>query len=128
MKIRSWNIAINNHPKWRLGTVLVVEQPLWLAVLEWFIDYVLGYGCYVFHWIKLPSFLKLTDEGHEYTWREYYGDVGDLYHLYVFGPIFQWYYRRPGRKEYCVEIGYDKLKDIFGERFARFFADQENLN
>jgi hypothetical protein len=73
----------------------------------------------------MPNSLKITSDGHEYTWREYYGDLGSIYHYRIFSPLFQWHYGHPKSKHFQIEVGYDKVKELFGERDAKLFAEQE---
>ena len=121
----SWSYGVNPYPQWRNGVLYLREEPWWLALCGWVIGY-LGYGCHFLHWIKMPNWLKVVREGHEYTWREYYGDLGQIYHVRIFDPLFQWHYGHLKSKIFRVEIGYDRVKEIFGERDAKFFANEES--
>jgi hypothetical protein len=122
--ITSWNYGTNSLPQVRQGTIYLREEPWWLALAGWIID-ILTYGCHLFHWIKLPTFLFFTRHGHRYSWREYYGDMGEIYHIYVSSPLFNWQIMHRKAKEYHIEIGYEKVKELFGERDAKLFAEQE---
>jgi hypothetical protein len=123
--ITSWSYGVNAYPQWRKGTLYLREEPWWLALCGWFIDSVVGYGCRWLHWIKMPNFLKIIRGGHEYTWRAYYGDLGSIYHVHIFNPLYQWDYGHPRSKLVDIELGYDKVKQLFGEKDAKFFAEQE---
>jgi hypothetical protein len=124
--ITSWNYGINSLPQYKHGVIYLHEEPLWLALCGWGID-ILGYGCRCLHWIKMPSFLKVTDDGEVLSWREYYGDLGQIYHMAVYNPLFQWYETHPKRIEFHAEVGYDKVKELFGKRDAKFFAEHERI-
>jgi hypothetical protein len=128
--VTSWAIAANSHKSWRSGCVLCVEQPLSLAFFEWFMDNVLAAVCCGLHWIKFPNWPRRkweSDDDCEYTPKEYWGDLGIWYHCHIFVPIFDWYYRRQSRKEWTVEVGYDRLKEIFGEKETEFFKEQDEF-
>jgi hypothetical protein len=123
--ITSWSNGVNPLPQFRYGTLYLREEPWWLALYGWGIDK-LGYGCRLLHWIKLPRFIKFTDEdGERISLRDYYGDLGNIYHIYVFNPLFHWHELHHKSKTWDVEVGYDKVKELFGERDAKFFAEHE---
>jgi hypothetical protein len=126
MKTTSWSFGGNALPQWRSGAIYLYDEPWWLAFCGWFIWSILGSGCNLLHWIAMPSFLKVTREGCEYTWRDYYGDVGQLWHIYVFDKAFQWHHAHPKHKEIVVELGYDRIKEIFGKHEPKYFKDCED--
>jgi hypothetical protein len=125
--ITKWSYGVNALPQFRYGTLYLREEPWWLALCGWTINSIVGRGCILLHWIRLPSSIKVVRSGHKYSMRDYYGDVGSLWHVYVFDPLFQWHYGHPKHKEYRIEIGYDRVKGVFGERDKEFFADQEKV-
>lgn len=60
-------------------------------------------------------------DGNEYSLREYYGSVGDLYHIYVYDKLFQWHWSHPEAINTYVEVGYDRLKELFVNNNSNFF-------
>ena len=123
--ITSWSYGVNPLPQFRHGTVYLREEPWWLALCGWAIDKI-GYGCRMLHWVKMPTFLKYRDEdGEMMSWRDYYGDLGQIYHCCVFEPLFYWHEGHTKAKEYQVEVGYDKVKELFVVKDAEFFAEEE---
>jgi hypothetical protein len=123
--ITSWNYSINSLPEFRYGTISLREEPWWLALCGWFIDSVIVYGCDFLYWIKMPKWLAVTDDGGKYSWRDYYGDLGQIYNIHIFSPLFHWHYSHPKSKRFDVEVGYDRVKELFSERDAKFFAEHE---
>jgi len=123
--ITSWSYGVNSLPQFRYGTLYLREEPWWLALCGWAID-ILGYGCHLFHWIKFPRLIKVKDEdGDIVSLRDQWGDLGVVYHIKVFDPLFQWHYSHPKSKEYRIEVGYDKARELFVERDVKFFTEQE---
>lgn len=119
MKIRTWHFSYNNYIQWKLGTVHCIERSLWVQVGGWFVNSVLGRGCSLLHWAKFPNWIKITNDGEVHGLRDYYGDLGCMYHSFIYNPVFQWWYRieRRNQKEWSVELGYDQLREIFGADF-----------
>lgn len=126
MKINVWEFGVNPHPNWRKGTLYLYEQPLWLGLVGLFVD-VIGYGCCLFHWLKFPDWITVARDGEKLTMKEWYGDAGQLWHLFIYCPIFEWYDRRKQDYVMVVEIGYDRLKEILGPAHADFFAYQDDF-
>lgn len=117
MKIRTWYYGTNSYVDFQIGDVHCIERPLWVHIGNWFVFSVLGRGCCLLHWLELPKSIKTVQDGVEYSMREYYGDVGSVYHTLVFSPVFQWWYdiEKNHQKEWVVSVGYEKLREIFGE-------------
>lgn len=119
----SWSYAINKL--YGTGAILLYEESWWIALCGWIINNVIGYGCHLLHWIKFPNWIKIDRNGYTYGLGEYYGDLGQLYHILIFDPLFQWHIRH--RKEIWVEVGYDRVKELFGASNPKFFADHEAI-
>jgi hypothetical protein len=119
MKIRTWSFSYNNYEDWKIGNVQCVERPLWVHLGSWFVGSVLGRGCCLLHWVKFPSWVKVIRDECTYTAKEYYGDLGSVYSVEVFCPIFDWWWKieKRNQKEWVVKIGYEKLREIFGSDF-----------
>jgi hypothetical protein len=127
MRVTSWSFGGNSLPQFRSGTVTFYDDPLWLSIWGWIIDNIIRYGCWLFHWIKLPKSIYITDEGIKYSLREWWGDVGELYHIYIYGKLWTWYCCHPSRKIVDIEVGYDKLKEMFGEHNPEYFLEQDKF-
>ena len=124
--MRTWYISGNALKRYKYGSVDVEEMPWWLFVVDWWADY----GCSFIPPIPFPKFFKITiheDDGttYESTPREYWGDLEQWYCGTVASPLTQWVFRHPKRKSYTVEIGYDKLREIFYESDKKWFDDFE---
>jgi len=125
LKVRDWSFGGNNHPQFMKGTVYLYEEPAWLGFCGWFINSVLGRGCCLFHWIKLSNSIRITRDEYVYTLREYYGDVGDLFYMYVYQPLWEWHYKHPKRRGVEVEIGWERVKLIFESGDPEYFKMME---
>jgi hypothetical protein len=123
----SWTFGGNKLPQFRTGTIYLVFQPWWLALIGWFEESVLARFCDLFMNIPLPNIGKIESDGEFYTWKEYYGTVGDLIHINIHNPIFQWYYANPKRKEIEFEVGYDKLEELFCEYDKKYFTEEDDI-
>ena len=122
MKTTSWSFGGNALPEWRSGHIYLFDEPWWLAFCGWFIWTILGRGCQLLHWIKLPRSFNVTIDGETMSWRDYYGDVGFIYHCHVFNPCFQWHEGHPKRKQIIVDLGYDRIREIFEKHDPEYFV------
>ena len=127
MRVTSWSFGGNSLPQFRSGTVTFYDDPLWLATCGWLIDGVIGYGCRLLHWIKLPKWIYITHEGIKYSLSQWYGNVGTIYHFVIYQPLYLRYYYHPNRKVVDIEVGYDKLKEMFGEHNPEYFLEQDKF-
>lgn len=121
-----WTYGANALPQFRRGHLYLIDEPAWLALAGWFIDQA-GRGCCLFHWIKLPAWLHITDkDGRRWSWAEWWGDLGQVWHAKIFCPLFYWHDGHPRRKQITVEIGYDRLKEVLGAYDPEYFKDCED--
>ena len=130
----SWSFGANSLPEWRSGSLYLMDQPWYLALAEWFLFNVVSWLCCgkwnpvaripFPHWF--PKVRDPKDRG-LYTLCEWYGDVGEYLHLCVFDPLFQWLWKHQRRYEICVDLGYDRLREVFGERYQAYFEHEEEL-
>lgn len=128
--MKTWTFSINSLPQYRYGTITAIEQPWWLALIEWLNDEVSHWVCKPLYCIKLPNWFprqRDPDDVEKYTLREWYGDLGQVVWVFIFEPLFQWIDHHPERKEYDLEIGYDKVKELFYERSKSFFDDEARI-
>lgn len=89
--MKTYSYGINSHPNWRLGTLFLISRPWYLALIEW-----IGYMAdarWMFY-IKLPNWPKIQ-------WR------------YVTNPLVQWVLAHPRNTIMEVELGYDRVKELF---------------
>jgi hypothetical protein len=59
------------------------------------------------------------------TWKEWYGDLSQLFHCFVHIPIFNFCERRIQSRN--VELGYDKVKEMFYEEDKSFWEEEQAL-
>jgi hypothetical protein len=124
MRATSYTYGANALEKYRLGAIYLRDEPLWLAVAGYLID-LTGYVSQVLGYVHLPESIKIIRDGHEYSLRDYYGSFGDLWHIYVFDALFQWHWNHPRAVNIDVEIGYDRLKELFGKSAPEYFTECE---
>ena len=122
----SWDFGGNCLPQYRSGSIYLIDQPLWLALIGWFSDEILSRICDLLMYIPLPNYGRIIDEGEFYTIKEYYGTVGDLFHVFVHDPVFQWHWNHKKKKEIIVEVGYDRLKELFSNYDNKYFEEMEH--
>lgn len=127
MSITGWTFGGNSYSQWRSGTIYLTYQPWWLALIGWFEDSILSRICDILMWIQLPNIGKIESDGEYCTWKEYYGSIGDLFHIYIHTPIFEWYYANKNRKEIKIEVGYDELKKLFYKYDQKYFDEHEEI-
>ena len=133
--MKDWSFAGNDHPDWMSAHVSVSDEPLWLWIIGWFTETVLGWlccsGCNPLARIPLPNWPKRSwqhcEEGEQYTPREWYGDLGGLWHAYLFDPLFQWYWKRKLPYEINIEIGYPKLRELFEATNPDYFKHMDEM-
>lgn len=121
--MKTWHYSINSYHKH--GTVECINQPWWLAMVEWFSDYFPPEWMYK---IKLPNFPKRQwdqEDELKHTPREYWGTFGDFLCYRALNPLMQWIYNHPKRNTISVELGYERLKKFFYEDSPEFFDTED---
>jgi len=122
----SWHFGGNCYFKYRSGSIYLIDRPWWLALVVWFSDEILGRICDLLMCIPLPKYGRIVEQGQVFTIKEYYGTVGDLFHIYIHDPVFTWCWTHKKKKEIIVDVGYDKLKELFNEYDGKYFKDIED--
>lgn len=124
--MKNWTIAANSLPEYKYGTIYVSDEPWWLHAFFWLVDNIISRPCTC--QIRLPNwFGKYRDSDNptvQYTLRDWYNDVGGLWHALVCGPLLNWHAKKVYPYEIQVEIGYDALKAIFGPSNPDFFLEE----
>ena len=120
--MKSWTYAANQQK----GSIIVVEQPLWLSIVEWGIESIIHPMIHSFEWLTLPSFIKIIVDDEQMAWKEYWGSVSDYLCCRIYIRLLNWYFNHPSRKETMIEIGYEKLKQLFVDSDPNFFAEIED--
>lgn len=129
--MKSWTYSINSHPDWRKGSIDLLDQPWWLALLEFSVSS-LGRLYRPLNRIPLPNIRKrqrdLPHSQKLYGWADWYGSLGDLFIATVFNPALTLVFRLQQPYEVSVEIGYDKVRELFAARDPEFFAGHEHAD
>jgi hypothetical protein len=69
--------------------------------------------------------IKLNGGNPWTTWKEWYGDLSQLFHCVVHVPIFDFCQKRIKCK--FIELDYDKVKKMFYQEDKRFWDEEMNL-
>jgi hypothetical protein len=108
--MRKWSYGINSYHK--TANIYVDDAPWLIFALERSIEFI----CDVIPSIPFPKVkmrLKDPDDiefiGSEWTtWKDWYGDLNQYFHLLVHSPVF--YYCQGRMKTKFVDITYDKAR------------------
>lgn len=83
--MRDWNVGINDY--YKTASLILDEGPWYAFVLSDLIMMI----CSKIPSVPLPfgSLIKIRDKEDDktYTINEYYGDMSDLFHLFICSPI-----------------------------------------
>jgi hypothetical protein len=108
--------------KWSTGTNdYYFTSSIWLEEAPWYIFFIENAIMWICHnlipRIPLPSFIKITREGEEYTLREWYGTTNDLFHCDVCIPITTWCWKKIKHND--IYFPYEMLKEIIPDSAYR---------
>jgi hypothetical protein len=95
--------------------------PFWLVILENFFTFICAY---LVPSIPLPK-IKIIREDEKTTVKEYYGDLQQVFHLYVHNPIYEYCCRRTDSKS--IELDYETARKVFYDKDKKFWDDEEKL-
>jgi hypothetical protein len=107
--MKRWGVGVNNY--YFTGSIILEEAPWYIFLIEYSIHFI----CHWIPRIPLSKHIKIIREGEEYTLRDYYGTTGDLFHIYICSPIFEWCWNRI--KWQTISFPYTMLKEQFPDRF-----------
>ncbi len=104
--MKRWGVARNDY--YCTGAVYLDEAPWYVFVIEGMAERLCG----VFPAIPLPK-IKFCPKGEteQYTWKDWYGDTQQIFHVWVCEPITSWCDKRT--KTDYVEVPYFYLKGKF---------------
>ena len=123
--MKSWSYGINNYYK---TASISLETASWhIFAIERITEFI----CDIIPPIPLPNIkFRLRDkdsiefnQSEWTTFREWYGDLKQLFHGVIHILISDFCWDRIEMK--CIEIDYDKLKEMFYEENKEFFDDCE---
>lgn len=124
--MKTWEYGINDyHGK---GDVECIEQPWWLALIDWLGDHAAPEWTYK---VKFPEIFKRRWDPEDeklYTLGEYWGTLGDWLCCYAVNGILGWVYKHPRRKVVCIELGYERTKELFYQDDPSFFEESEAIS
>jgi len=106
--MRQWFIGTNDY--WFTATIYLEETPWYLVIFNDLVMQICGFLGRLS--IPLPK-----------KWREYYGDLGDVFHLFVCDPVSQYVWKKTEVKR--ISLPYFFLKERFPEEFEHSDWDEE---
>jgi len=114
--MKRWSTGSNNY--YFTCSIYLDEASWYVFALEDSIQWI----CHFFPRIPLPNFIKIKREGEEYTLRSWYGTTGDLFHIYVCSPIFEWCWNNT--KKQTIQFPYEMLMKIFPDEFENIMRER----
>ena len=126
--MKTWSYGINSL--YRTAFIDLQTGPWWVFVLEraieWCCDLALAIPLpNIKIRLKDPEDIELNGSDPWTTWKEWYGDLGQLFHSFVHMPVYDFCQRRIESK--MVESDYDKVKEMFYEEDKKFWDDETDL-
>ena len=127
--MKTWSYGINSI--YKKASIYLEESSWWVFVLNRSIEFL----CDIVPSIPLPKIkIRLKDKediefngGSKWTtWREWYGDLSQLFHCFVHIPIFDFCQKKIRYK--FIEIDYDKAKEIFYEEDKEFWDREREIS
>lgn len=92
--MRRWFIGFNDY--WYTACI-------WLEETSWYLvsaEYVVEWFCHALHYIPIPK-----------KWREDYGNLGSLFHIYVCDPVTQFVWKKAERTR--IQLPFFFLREMF---------------
>ncbi len=107
-----WSVATNDLYKY---AVVHKEEASWL---NFFIEDAVMTICHWFPPIPLPKW-KVTIDGEETTYRDWYGTTRDLFHIWICEPTFQLMHKRR-KLSFSKELDLDEVTELL------WYSDEED--
>jgi len=125
--MRNWSYGINSY--YKTATIWLEEGPWWIFLLDRIIEFL----CEIIPPIKFPNLkLRLKNKediefyGSEWTtWREWYGDLNEFFHVTVHESIFRFCQRRINYKH--IDIDYSEARELFYLEDKDFWDEEERI-
>ena len=123
--MKKWDYGINSYHK--TAQIHVDEAAWWVFALDNLIEFI----CDIMPSIPFPKVkLRLRDpedieinESEWTTWKDWYGDLNQHFHLFVHCPVFE--YCNKKMKSQSVDITYEKAREMFYDSDRKFFERAE---
>jgi len=108
--MKTWTYAANSY--YKTASYILEEGPCWSFALETVIQNI----CTALSLFPIPFGSKIKveqdffDNGvyETYTLKEWYGTLGDLFHVFVCIPVTDFCYKN--RQDVCIKTDYAQLK------------------
>ncbi|MFH1293076.1 MAG: hypothetical protein ABIJ44_02985 [Pseudomonadota bacterium] len=126
--MNTWSYGINSL--YKTASIDLRIGPWWVFALERTVELC----CDMIPSIPLPDTKKRLKDQENIelngcnswtTWKEWYGDLSQLFHCFVHVPIFDFCQKRIKCK--FIELDYDKVKEMFYQEDKRFWDEEMNL-
>jgi len=123
--MKTWSYGINSI--YKKASIYLEEASWWVFALDRIIEFLCDFIPPVpFPKIKMRlkdrEDIEFNGDSEWTTWREWYGDLSQLFHCFVHMPIFDFCQKRIKCKS--VEINYDNAKKIFYEEDKEFWDNE----
>ena len=126
--MKTWSYGINSL--YRTASIDLQTGPWWVFALE----RAVGWCCDLAPAIPLPDAkMRLRDQedielngGSPWTtWKEWYGDLSQLFHGFVHMPVFNFCQNRIQSR--IAGLDYDKAKEMFYEEDKKFWDEEQDM-
>jgi len=121
-----WGLGINSYHK--TAHIWCDVAPFYIFWLDDIMTAICGYLILSIPFPRIP--LRLKDDEMEdnddkrwTTWRDWYGDLSQWFHLYMHIPIFD--FCNKCEKHYWLEVPYRKTRKIFYEMDKDYWDEEE---
>ncbi len=88
--MRDWNVGTNSYYK---KADLILDEGPWYAFLT---SDLIMLICSKIPPVPIPfgTLIKITRDDQKHTVTEYYGNIADLFHMFVCSPVTQWAFKK----------------------------------
>jgi hypothetical protein len=126
--MKTWSYGINSL--YKTASIDLQTAPWWVFALEWAV----GWCCDLAPALPLPDAkMRLRDQedielngGSPWTtWKEWYGDLSQLFHGFVHMPVFNFCQSRIQSR--IVGLDYDNAKEMFYEEDKKFWDEEQDM-
>jgi len=123
--MRRWSYGINSFHK--KATIYIEDGSFFIFAIDNFIEFI----CDHIPPIGLPDIkinlknnedIEFNDGNKQTTLRDWYGDLRELFHLFVHVPIFDYCNKRINVRS--LEIEYEEVKRIFYNEDKKFWDEE----
>lgn len=118
--VQRWFVGFNDY--WFTASIHLEETPMGLCFLEWLV----GWICHSIPAIKLPKIRFRLKDKNEWDWaesndgwtdlREWYGDLSQLWHIFVCVPVNNLAWKRTETK--VIDLPFNFAREKFPNSYT----------